>query len=63
MKKNTLRHLLAHTSSVQDNDLIYSTYSAGDPVITLKKFVTEYFTSNGLYWTSENYIQYYPEIL
>ena len=59
-KPITFRHLLSHTSSIQDNDFVYSTYSAGDPVITLKKFVTEYFTSNGLYWTSENYSKYCP---
>jgi CubicO group peptidase (beta-lactamase class C family) len=59
-KPITFRHLLTHTSSIQDNDFVYSTYSEGDPVITLEKYITEYFTCNGLYWTKKNYSKYCP---
>jgi CubicO group peptidase (beta-lactamase class C family) len=59
-KPITFRHLLTHTSSIRDNNFVYSTYSTGDPAITLKEFVTEYFTPNGLYWKSKNFSKHGP---
>jgi CubicO group peptidase (beta-lactamase class C family) len=59
-KPITFRHLLTHTSSLRDNDFAYSTYSTGDPTITLETFVREYLTPNGTYWKKSSFSKHEP---
>jgi CubicO group peptidase (beta-lactamase class C family) len=51
----TFRHLLTHTSSINDTDAIYATYAVGDPTASLQQVVTEYFTANGSLWSRKNF--------
>jgi len=51
----TFRSLLKHTSSIIDNEAIYSLCAAGDPALSLEEMVTQYFTPNGLLWSRKNY--------
>jgi CubicO group peptidase (beta-lactamase class C family) len=51
----TFRHLLTHTSSINDSDAIYSTYATGDPIMSLEEVVTQYFTARGSLWDRKNY--------
>ena len=43
----TFRHLLTHTSSLDEGEALYSTYAVGDPTMTLEEAVTTYFSANG----------------
>lgn len=54
-KPITFRHLLTHTSSIHDTGSLYDTYLCGDPIISLKKFVSGYFFPDGDYWKRKNF--------
>jgi CubicO group peptidase (beta-lactamase class C family) len=56
----TFRHLLTHTSSINDRDALYSLCAAGDPTLSLQEVVAQYFTLNGLLWSRENYAKDAP---
>jgi CubicO group peptidase (beta-lactamase class C family) len=43
----TFRHLLTHTSSLEEGEALYDTYAVGDPTMTLEEAVTRYFSANG----------------
>jgi len=47
----TFKHLLTHTSSIDDSDALDSTYSVGDPAISLEEVVTRYFSTSGSLWS------------
>lgn len=51
----TFRHLLTHSSSIDDDDCIYSLYSVGDPIRSLQDVVTAYFTPDGAFWRPSNF--------
>ena len=51
----SFKHLLTHTSSINDSDALYSTYSIGDPTMSLEEVVTQYFTMNGSLWSRKNF--------
>ncbi len=43
----TFRHLLTHTSSLDEGEALYGTYAVGDPTVTLEEAVTRYFAGSG----------------
>jgi CubicO group peptidase (beta-lactamase class C family) len=43
----TFRHLLTHTSSIQDGQALDNYYSIGDPTITLEACIERYFSPSG----------------
>ena len=49
------KHLLTHTSSINDSDALYSIYAIGDPATSLEEAVTQYFTTKGSLWSWKNY--------
>ena len=59
-KPITFRHLLTHTSSINDNDSLYTLYACGDPTMSLEEVVTQYFTKNGSFWSRKNYAKKAP---
>jgi CubicO group peptidase (beta-lactamase class C family) len=61
-KPITFRHLLTHTSSINDSDAIYSVYAVGDPSLSLEEVVTKYFTSKEAPWGRQNYSRNRPGI-
>jgi CubicO group peptidase (beta-lactamase class C family) len=56
----SFRHLLTHSSSIEDDDCIYSLYTAGDPIRSLEEVVTEYFTPGGALWRPSNFRKHAP---
>ena len=56
----TFKHLLTHTSSIDDSDALDSTYSVGDPAMSLEEVVTRYFTTSGSLWSRRNYARSAP---
>lgn len=56
----TFKQLLTHTSSIDDSDALDSTYSVGDPIMSLKEVATRYFTSSGSLWSRRNYARSAP---
>jgi len=56
----TFRHLLTHTSSIDDDDLIYSLYAPGDPTRSLEDVVLAYFTPDGSLWRPSNFLKQQP---
>jgi len=55
----TFRHLLDHTSGIEDNwDVLYALVALGDPTIPLGQFIEDYFTPGGAYY-DEN-LNFYP---
>ena len=54
-KPITFRHLLTHTSSINDSDAIYSLYVVGDPTTSLEDVVTRYFMPRGALFNRKNY--------
>ncbi|MBK7426915.1 MAG: serine hydrolase [Saprospiraceae bacterium] len=57
----TARMLLTHTSAIQDEwNTLGSLYIYGDSPITLSDFMREYFTPNGIYYSSDNFYTYRP---
>jgi len=51
----TFRHLLTHTSSINDSDALYSLYVVGDPTTSLEEVVTRYFMPRGALFNRKNY--------
>jgi len=51
----SFRHLLTHTSSINDSDALYLTYSIGDPTMSLEEVVTRYFTMSSSLWSRKNF--------
>lgn len=47
----TFRHLLTHTSSLDEGEALYSTYAVGDPTTSLEEAVTRYFSGNKWSWS------------
>ncbi|RWI83713.1 serine hydrolase domain-containing protein, partial [Mesorhizobium sp.] len=43
----TPRQLLTHTSSIADSPLFWSNYACGDPQVTLREWLEQYFTTGG----------------
>ena len=42
----TFRHLLTHTSSLDEGEALYGTYTVGDPTVSIEDAVKRYFTSS-----------------
>lgn len=49
----TFRHLLTHTSSLDEGEAFYAAYAAGDPTQSLEEAVTRYFTSRKWFWQED----------
>jgi CubicO group peptidase (beta-lactamase class C family) len=56
----TFRHLLTHTSSIDDGDALYSLYAVGDPTMSIEEAVTQYFTRGGRFWSRDNFYNHPP---
>ncbi len=57
----TFRHLLTHTSAIQDSPANETSYSVGDPVIALGDWLQDYLTPEGKYYEAEeNFLPYAP---
>lgn len=56
----TFRHLLTHTSSLDEGEALYATYAAGDPTMSLDEVVTKYFATKRWFWRPDNYCKYAP---
>ena len=55
----TFRHLLTHTSSLDEGAALYTTYTVGDPTMSLEEVVTQYFTTKS-FWRRGPYCRYAP---
>jgi CubicO group peptidase (beta-lactamase class C family) len=49
----TFRQLLTHRSSIKDGPAYGESYACGDPSISLKEWIREYFTPKGKYYDGE----------
>jgi CubicO group peptidase (beta-lactamase class C family) len=49
----TFRQLLTHKSSVKDGPTYQKSYACGDPVVSLKDWIREYFVPGGKYYDKE----------
>ncbi|MEM5776035.1 MAG: serine hydrolase domain-containing protein [Anaerolineaceae bacterium] len=49
----TFRHLLTHTSGIQDSSAYYASYAPGDPTITLREWLEGYLLPGGKYYDAE----------
>jgi len=56
----TFRHLLNHSSSIDDDDVIYALYAPGDPNKSLKEVITAYFTPDGALGRPNNFLNKAP---
>jgi CubicO group peptidase (beta-lactamase class C family) len=57
----TARMLLTHTSAIQDDwNTLGSLYVYGDSPLSLRDFMREYFTPNGIYYGPNNFYTYRP---
>jgi CubicO group peptidase (beta-lactamase class C family) len=57
----TIRQLLAHRSSIKDGKSYGKSYACGDPTISLKDWITEYFAPGGKYYDAkENFHTWKP---
>ncbi len=57
----TIRNLLTHTSSIGDGSAYGESYSCGDPKISLKYWVTNYLTKQGIFYNeNENFHSWKP---
>jgi CubicO group peptidase (beta-lactamase class C family) len=57
----TFEQLLTHRSSIRDNDAIYgATYVCGDSPVELGKWLKEYFTPGGAYWSEDSWHRWAP---
>jgi len=57
----TFRQLLVHKSSIKDGKAYEESYTCGDPTISLKDWITEYFTPEGKYYDAkENFHTWKP---
>lgn len=51
----TFRHLLTHTSSIRDSDIVDDHYVAGDSPVSLAEFYDGYLTPGGAFWHESNF--------
>lgn len=56
----TFRHLLTHTSSLDEGEPLYATYAVGDPTMSLEEVVRQYFTARTWLWKRDNYRKHLP---
>ena len=56
----TFRHLLTHTSSIVDSDIVFDHYVAGDSPVSLGEFFGGYLTPGGEYWSASNFADACP---
>jgi CubicO group peptidase (beta-lactamase class C family) len=56
----TFKHLLTHSSSIAEGEVLYSLYAVGDPTTSLKDVVTQYFTPDGSLWSRKNFKKHAP---
>jgi len=57
----TFRQLLTHKSSIKDGQAYGKSYACGDPTISLKDWITEYFTPGSTYYDArENFHTWKP---
>jgi CubicO group peptidase (beta-lactamase class C family) len=56
----TFRHLLTHTSSLDEGEGFYTAYAAGDPTVSLEQAVTEYFTARRWFGRRDCYLRHAP---
>ncbi|MFQ5791117.1 MAG: serine hydrolase domain-containing protein [Acidobacteriota bacterium] len=60
-KKITFKHLLTHTSSIDDGSSYSRAYACGDPTISLQIWLREYFAEGGAYYNrEENFHDWMP---
>lgn len=50
----TIKQLLTHSSSINDNEAYGDSYICGDPAVTLEDWISNYFKSNGKYYDEKN---------
>jgi CubicO group peptidase (beta-lactamase class C family) len=51
----TFRHLLTHTSSLDEGEALDNTYAVGDPTVSLEEVVARYFREKGWFWREDRY--------
>ena len=57
----TFRHLLTHTSSLDEGEISYGTYAVGDPTVSLEEAVTRYFSAKSWWsWKQDAYRKHAP---
>ena len=57
----TVKQLLTHTSSIIDGSALWESYSCGDPTISLKYWITNYFKPDGEFYNEkENFSENKP---
>jgi len=57
----TVRQLLTHTSTLADGSAYWNSYACGDPGISLKYWITNYFSSEGEFYNeTENFLPNKP---
>jgi len=56
----TVHQILTHTSSIKDGPAYFKSYACGDPKVTLKHWITNYFNPNGEYSSEENFFSWKP---
>ncbi|NKQ37823.1 MAG: serine hydrolase [Chloroflexi bacterium] len=50
----TLRHLVSHTSGIQDSKLYEQSYGVGDPIVSLGDFLRDYLTMDGDFYDADD---------
>jgi len=56
----TVHQILTHTSSIKDGPAYFKSYACGDPKVTLKHWITNYFNPNGEYYSEKNFFSWKP---
>jgi len=56
----TVQQILTHTSSINDGPAYFKSYVCGDPTVTLKHWITNYFNPNGEYYSEDNFFSWKP---
>ena len=56
----TVHQILTHTSSIKDGPTYFKSYACGDPKVTLKHWITNYFNPNGEYYSEKNFFSWKP---
>ena len=54
-KPITFKHLLTHTSSIEDSAALGASYAAGDPTLSMGEVVSQYFTPKRSFWGRGKY--------
>ena len=57
----TIQQILTHTSSIKDGPAYYKSYACGDPKVTLKYWITNYFNPNSEYYNEDNFFSWKPD--